>query len=325
MTQALINSILRVIKEKKRFLITSHVDPDGDSLGSQIALYYALKRSRKEVAIINQGSIPSKYRFLDREGIIKSRAESLEFSPEAVFIIECPSIDRIGFVQALIPQSADTINIDHHPDNDEYADINLVDEASSAVGETLYLIFEAGKIPITAEIASSLYAAIVSDTGRFRFKSTTSRSMRTAAKLIDLGADPKKISDHIFSDYAPQTIRLLGNTLAGLRMEADGKIGYVTVTGKSLEASGAEIENSEGFVDYILSISGVHLGLMFKEISENKVKISVRSQNGFDAALFARSFNGGGHVNAAGFSLNGRLDEVIDRVIARAKEFVENG
>lgn len=324
MTQTLIDNILKIINEKKRFLITSHADPDGDSLGSQIALYRALKESGKEAVIINQGAMPSKYRFLDRDGIVSFRRDNLDFSPEAVFILECPSLDRIGFVRELIPGSAVTVNIDHHPDNTEYADINLVDVESSAVGETLYLMFKAGNIKITRETAIPLYAAIVSDTGRFRFGSTTSRSMRAAANLVDLGANPKSISDSIFSDYAPETIRLLGHTLAGLRLEADGKIGYVTITRKSLEDFGAVIENSEGFVDSILAISGIHLGLMFKEISENKVKVSVRSQNGCDAAAFARSFNGGGHVNAAGFSLDGNLDEAVNLVIGRAKDFVAN-
>ncbi len=307
-----------------RFLITSHLDPDGDSLGSQIALYHALENLGKKTTIINQGLMPAKYRFLDREGIVRFQPEALNFEPECVFILECPSLERTGFVKNLIPDSAVTINIDHHPDNDEYASINLIDVDSSAVGETLYIIFEKGNITIDRNIAIALYAAIISDTGGFRFSSTTARSMQIGSKLVELGADPKYISDRIYSSLAPETIKLLGYTLAGLRLEEDGKIGYVVIDSDALSESGADIENSEGFVDIILSISGIHLGLLFKEVSKDKVKISVRSQNGCDAAAFARQFDGGGHVNAAGFSQTGRVDDVVERVISKAREFVEN-
>lgn len=323
MTQNLINEVISIIKEKSRFLITSHVDPDGDSIGSQIALYRALRHFGKEVAIVNEGAMPSKYKFLDPDGNVKFDSTALEFVPEAVFIIECPLLDRIGSVIDLIPETAVRINIDHHPDNEEYADINLIDAESSAVGETLYLIFEAANIELDREIASSLYAAIVSDTGRFRFRSTTSRSMLIASKLIDRGADPKTISDKIFSDYSPATLRLLGLTLSGLQLDSEGRIGYMIIGREDLRKTGADMENSEGFVDLILSVPGIYLGFMFKEISENKIKVSVRSQNGCDAADFARLFDGGGHVNAAGFSVDGSLDEVISRVMARAREFVK--
>ncbi|MEE9555221.1 MAG: bifunctional oligoribonuclease/PAP phosphatase NrnA [candidate division Zixibacteria bacterium] len=322
MTQALINSVLSSINEKKRFLITSHQDPDGDSLGSQIALYHALRNMGKEVIIANQGIMPSKYNFMDPDGIVKFESGPLEFDPECVFVLECPSLERTGFVEKLIPGSATILNIDHHPDNEEYGDVNLIDVDSSAVGETLYLIFEKGNVPITREIAVALYAAIISDTGRFRFSSTTSRCMLIASKLVESGADPKFISDKISSNLAPETIKLLGHTLAGLKLDKNGKIGYVAIDSHSLIESGADIENSEGFVDMILSISGIHIGILFKELNRDRVKVSVRSQNGCDAAAFAKIFDGGGHVNAAGFAQDGSLDKVIDMVIARARDFV---
>ncbi len=322
MTRALINSILSIINEKKRFLITSHLDPDGDSLGSQIALHRVLKSMGKEVTIINQGVMPSKYMFMDPDGIVKFDSSALAFSPDCVFVMECPSMERTGFVRELIPDSATIVNIDHHSDNGEYGDINLIDADSSAVGETLYLIFKMGNIPVTKNIAVALYAAIISDTGGFRFSSTTARCMRVASELVDLGAEPKFIYDKIYSSLAPETVKLLGYTLAGLKLGKGGKIGYVAIDSRGLNESGADIENSEGFVDFIMAISGVHLGILFKELSDNRVKVSVRSQNGCDAAAFAGIFDGGGHVNAAGFSQKGGLAEVIDRVIAKAGDFV---
>ena len=305
-------------------MITSHLDPDGDSLGSQIALYHALINLGKEVAIINQGIMPAKYKFLDPDGIVSFDSNAPVFTPECVFVLECPSLERTGFVKDLIPDTAVTVNIDHHPDNEEYASINLIDIDSAAVGETLYLIFERGNIAISEEIAIALYAAIISDTGGFRFSSTTSRSMLIGSKLIEQGAIPKFISDKIYSSLAPETVKLLGYTLSGLKLEENGKIGYVIISAENVKDSGADIENSEGFVDIILSISGICLGFLFKEISKDKVKVSARSQNGCDAAAFAKLFDGGGHVNAAGFTQSGSLREVIDRVIASAREFVGN-
>lgn len=317
--------ILSIVEKKNRFLITSHMDPDGDSIASQLALYHALKNAGKIVAVVNQGEIPSRYRFLDPDGVISSRPDSLAMEPEAVFIIECPLLERIGFAQDLIPEAAVTVNIDHHPDNSSYADINLVDPECSAAGEILYLLMESGGLEITPEIAEKLYAAIVSDTGGFRFSSTTARAMRIASDLIEKGADPKLISDRIFTDYSPETIHLLGRTLGGLKLEAGGKIGYVTITRKDLEDSGARLANSEGFVDFTLAISGIVLGILFKEVSADEVKVSIRSQNGFDASSLARKFNGGGHVNAAGFTQKGTLRDVVERVLPIAREYVNAG
>jgi phosphoesterase RecJ-like protein len=311
-----------IIEKHSSFLISSHMDPDGDSIGSQMALYYSLINRGKTAAIVNQGAIPAKYRFLDPDKTVRFSADELEFNPEVVVILECPSLDRIGFVKELIPDSAILINIDHHNDNENYAFINIVDKNSSAVAEILYLLFEEDNSEITPAIAEQLYAGISSDTGRFRFESTSSRCMLIASKLIEKGARPKEISDNLYSGMLPSTIQLLGHTLAGLKTLAEGKIGYFTITRKDLEKSGASIENSEGFVDFILSVYGIRMGFLFKELSDDQVKVSVRSQNGFDSAKFAAFFNGGGHTNAAGFSRSGHFDKVVQEVMKKATEYI---
>lgn len=314
--------ILSTVEENNKFLITSHMDPDGDSIGSQLGLYHAIRDAGKQAAIVNQGAIPSKYGFLDPAGIIKSRPEEIEFIPRVVFVIDCPSLERIGFVRDLIPESAITINIDHHPDNSQYADINLVEPEGSASGEIIYSILESGGYEITPEIAGQFYAAIAADTGGFRFRSTTARGMKIASDLIQRGADPKFISDRLFNNFSPETIRLMGSTLASLKLDANGSIGYVTITLSDLKGSGADLKNSEGFVDFTLAISGIMLGLLFREVSNDEIKVSVRSQNGLDAAAFAGMFDGGGHANAAGFRVRGPLDSIVNHVVSRAKEFV---
>jgi len=311
-----------ILEKHSSFLITSHMDPDGDSVGSQMALYYSLINRGKKVIAVNQGAIPAQYGFLDREKIIRFSEPSLEFTPEVVVVLECPLLDRIGFVKKLIPDSAILINIDHHNDNENYGSINVVDETSSAVAEILYLMFEENNQEITPRIAELLYAAIASDTDRFRFESTTSRCMSIASKLIEKGARPKEIADNLYSGMSPGTAKLLGHTLAGLQTLSGGKIGYFTITRENVEKSGASIQNSEGFVDFILTVNGVRMGFLFKELPEERVKVSVRTQNGIDSAVFASHFNGGGHTNAAGFIVNGRFDDVVRKVINKATEYI---
>jgi phosphoesterase RecJ-like protein len=317
-----IDKILKLIKEKDRFLIASHKDPDGDSVGSQLGLYGILTNAGKTVQIVNQGGLPEKYAFLDSRGLIAFDNSALKFMPDVVFVLECPSLERIGNVQKLIPESAPIINIDHHRDNGNYGDVNLVDIYRSAVGELIFDIVDSGDYEITPEIAEDLYAAVVCDTGNFRFASTTSQGMKIAADLIDRGANPKKIFDHIFSKFTPATLRLLGLTLSSLKVTAGGLVSYMEVSLDSVARARARMEDSEGFVDYCLAVSGVMMGILFKEIVKNEIKISVRSQNGIDAAGFARRFNGGGHINAAGFSLDGGLSEIVNKVLADATEYV---
>jgi phosphoesterase RecJ-like protein len=317
-----ISSILKVLRENQRFLITSHRDPDGDSVGSQMGLYHVLEDIGKEVIVVNHGAMPEKYLFLDPRHIIKFVDSPLAFVPEAVFVLECPSLDRIGFVEKHIPDSAVVVNIDHHLDNKGYGAINYIDPKSCAVGELIYLILECGGYEITPIIAEKLYAALVSDTGNFRFSSTTARGMKIAAELVEKGARPKWVFDNVFSKLSSETLRLLGYTLETLKVVADGRISYMLVTRENISRSQARLEDSEGFVDYSLAVKGAIMGILFKEIGENEVKISVRSQNGIDAAKFAKRFDGGGHINAAGFTLNGKLSQVVDVVLALAGEAV---
>ncbi|HBY99771.1 MAG TPA: hypothetical protein DEO84_00490 [candidate division Zixibacteria bacterium] len=317
-----INNIVKILREKDRFLITSHKDPDGDSIGSQLALYRALSDSGKLARAVNQGALPEKYSFLDPQGIIGFENAPSMFIPEAVIILECPTLERIGFVSGLIPDSAVVVNIDHHQDNDNYGSLNFVDIKSCAVGELLYFILDEGKFEITPLIAEDLYAAMICDTGNFRFASTTARGMRIAADLVERGANPKNIFDNIFGKASPGTLRLLGLTLASLNVAGNGLISYMQITQESVRKAQARIEDSEGFIDFSLGVAGVRLGILFKEVGSNEVKISVRSQNGLDAAAFAGRFNGGGHTNAAGFTIKRPLKLVVEDVLAKATEFV---
>lgn len=317
-----INQILNLMREKSAFLITSHKDPDGDSIGSQLGLYHALINSGKKAIIVNQGGMPDKYRFLDPENIIHFGNEPLAFVPEVAFILECPALDRIGFVMELIPKTAITVNIDHHPGNENHSEINFVDTDSCAVGEIIYAILKIGEFHITQQIAEDLYTAIICDTGNFRFASTTARGMEVASELVNFGARPKFLSDNVYSRFTLETTRLLGLTLESLRTIADGQVGYMKITRDSVRRAAARLEDSEGFVDYSLAIKGVRMGILFKEVDDNEIKVSIRSQNGMNAVSFAKMFDGGGHTNAAGFTVKGPLENAVKDVLDKATEYV---
>jgi len=318
-----IKQILELLTDKLRFLITSHKDPDGDSIGSQLGLFHALKSRGKEVLVINQGAVPEKYAFLDADQTISYSNAPLPIEPEVVIVLECPVLDRIGFVRELIPQSATVVNIDHHIDNQNYGHVNLVDAKSCAVGELIYIILSDGGYELTPLIAKNLYAAVICDTGNFRFASTTARGMKIAATLVEHGADPKAIFDQIFSKSSAATLRLLGYTLATLGTAAGGRIGYMTVTSDIVDKARARIEDSEGFVDYSLAVADVRMGMLFKETGNGEIKVSIRSQNGIDAASFAKKYDGGGHVNAAGFTIKGRINDVVREVLSEAEGYID--
>jgi len=312
-----------MIESHQRFLVTSHQDPDGDSIGSMIGVYRLLKNLGKEAIVINQGKLPKKYKFLDSDSVIRFNPESLEYEPEVAIILDCPNIDRIGFVKQYISNETLQVNIDHHPRNTRFGAFSYVDESACAVAEIMAMIFQYGEYKITPEIAEAFYAGITSDTGRFKFTNTSSKCFETASMLVEAGAKPKEISDKIFSSFSPGTIKLLGNLLSELKLFNDGKICVLQLKKSDLDHYGVETEDTEGIIDYSLVIEGVKVGMLLKEIDEGLIKIGLRSQNGIDISAFARSKGGGGHENAAGFTYTGRLENALNFTVAELTEYLK--
>jgi len=312
------------MSKARRVLISSHLDPDGDSLGSQLAMATLAQGWKKKVAIANQGEIPSKYQFLDSEKriILHRNKRVLKFMPDLVIILESPYLERIGWVKEVIPEKCTIINIDHHPDNVSYGTINYLDPTAAAVGEMVYAIMLRAGFPVSPMVASWLYAAILTDTGRFRYTSTTSKSMRICAQLIDLGADARYLTDKIYFNFSEQNLRLLGHVLSGLELHQGGKISCLTVDQKSVKQFQISPGDTEGLVDYSLFINGAEVGALFKEIGSHRTKVSLRSQNHLDIGQLARQYGGGGHKNAAGFALNQPLTQAKRMVLEELKKWI---
>ena len=315
-------NILNIFETRDNFLLTSHTDPDGDSVGSIIGLANFLRSLGKKVALFNEGHLPERYKFLDPDGRINFESVDPGFKPEIIVVLECPEIGRIGFVQDLITDDMTIVNIDHHPKNTRYGEINYIDETACAVAEVLFQIIRTGNHDIPREVAEPFYAAIASDTGRFKFTNTDSKCFKVASELVKAGANPKAIADKIFSSHRPGTIKLLGKLLEKLELHADGKICILKLQLKDLQQYGVEVEDTEGIIDYSLVIRGVKVGILFKERDETTVKVGLRSQNGIDISKYARSKGGGGHVNAAGFTISEKFDDAVKQVTSEVAEFL---
>jgi len=317
-------NIIELIEKENDFLLTSHQDPDGDSIGSLIGLYKFLKSFGKRVVAYNEGRLPDKYKFLVTNGEIRFSKTPPEFKPRVAIILECPDISRTGFVKDMIDDSMIIINIDHHPKNMHYGDLNCVDESASAVAEVLFDIIKSNGHDIAPEIAEPFYTAIASDTGRFKFTNTSSKCFSTASQLVAAGANPKDLSDKVFSSFNAGTLKLLGSLLVNLELHDNGRICILKLTLDDLNKYEVKVEDTEGIIDYSLLISGVKVGILFKERDSHTVKVGLRSQNGIDISEYARAYGGGGHANAAGFTLDESLNDAIAKTIPEMAEFLND-
>jgi phosphoesterase RecJ-like protein len=306
--------ISKLINNSQRILITSHRDPDGDSIGSQLTLDGFLRDLGKPARIINQGFLPHRYLFLDTQKRIEKfslgpEEEKFYFEPDLVFVLECPSLKRLGEVKKVIPADSKIVNIDHHPDNEMFGTLNYVDLQASAVGEMVYSLLKAYDFPISPMMANQIYASILTDTGRFRYSNTSANCLNICAELIELGADPKALTNRIYFDHSLSFLKLLGNILERLETRNGGKVCWITIDRHLLSEFGVNHQEIEGIVEYSLFLSGVEIGLLFTEMEERKTKVSLRSQNYFDVSRLAKIFGGGGHKNAAGCTLNHDLEK----------------
>ncbi len=316
------DQIIELVKSAKSILITSHIDPDGDSIGSQLALENWIADSGGKVRVINQSRIPQRYLFLDTKRAIKNLEELSNPARETdlVLVLECSNLERTGKVKELIDGKAKIINIDHHSDNSDFGSLNHVDAKAGALGEIVYELVTYAGYRMKSDVATQLYAAILTDSGRFSFSSTTAKTLRICSELIKLGADHKRINNQIYYNSSESALRLLGFTLQNLETFEQGKISFMTIGQDSLKNFGASTEELEGFVDYSLFLRGAEVGVLFKQRGEDLTKVSLRSQDSFDVSSLARFFGGGGHRNAAGCSIRKDLRSTKELILKKIKE-----
>jgi phosphoesterase RecJ-like protein len=314
--------IKKAIKRYNRFLITSHINPEGDAIGSQIALASLLKRLKKEAVILNESPVPHILQFIKgSENILKEMPHDFNF--QAVIILDCPDLTRIERVNEYIPKEKVIINIDHHISNINFGKYNWVDIQISSTGEMVYGLFKAFKLKIDIDEAMALYTAIMTDTGSFKYTNTSSRTHRVAAELLDTGVRPYEIYGRIYETSSLQDTSLLGEALQTMRLTDDGKIAWLWVTKEMLKKTKASLEGTENIVNFARSIEGVEVAVLFRETgTDDRVKVSFRSKGNLDVNRLAAFFGGGGHPTASGCSVFGKMEDVEKKVLEKAAQML---
>lgn len=322
---AIWSKLQELVSTHQHFLISTHVNADGDGLGAEIALYHFLREAGKQAVILNPDPTPPTYRFLDPHGAIQAASDHaypLAVPPEVIFVVDIHTLDRLGPLAKLIGESsAIRVCIDHHPLQPQaFAELRLMDEAASATGELVYDLIVRLNGTLTKPIAQALYVSLVTDTGGFRYSNTTSRTHAIVADILRAGIIPKEIHSQLYERNSLARMRLLGQALSTLQTECDGQLASLCVTQEMFQQTGALYTDTEGFVEFARALAGVEVGLQFVETEPGVVKVSLRSNGRIDVNDLARGLGGGGHRQASGVLLSGSVEEVRRRVCAAAKE-----
>lgn len=309
--------IKKLLIKGKTAIIAAHEDPDGDAVGSMLALGMALEKKGLEVFLYCADRIPKIYTFLPNTENIKHELEPFKHF-DLFFVVDSSDLSRIGNKVEPRKIAKTLINIDHHPDNTLFADINYAVKSSSAA-EEIFDLCHYLKIKVDKKIADCLYTAIITDTGNFRYENTTVKTFQIAAELLKAGVNTHELTTLIYDRKSIPSIRISAKALAGIRFSTGRSIGWTSVTEEMMRETQAEGEDLIGIIDKIRSIEGVELALFFRE-KNGEIKINFRSKDKINVSDLAAKFGGGGHTKAAGAVIKGNLDVVVEKVIAEANK-----
>lgn len=314
--------VRRALEENRSFLITSHVNPEADAIGSEVALARCLRERSASVRIVNPSATPDNCRFLDPDGEIilfdPSRASAVLDDVCAVIILDLSSWAQLGeFADAIRSRDPFRICIDHHQGPDEdIAPVRVIDPGAAATGILVFELIREMEGTLTAGIAEALYAALIVDTGCFRFSNTDERAFRTASELLAAGVKPERSYREAFENRRFASVKLLPLVFATLERGSGGKVVWVRVTRDMLAEAGARLEDTEGYIEILRAIRGVEVCAVFKEHKPDRVRVSLRSTGHVDVNRFARSFGGGGHTKAAGLTVDKSMEEAVAAVVS---------
>jgi phosphoesterase RecJ-like protein len=316
--EASIAAFLDAVRSNPRFIITSHARPDGDAVGSALALAEILEKLGSTVHIILADPVPFIYRTLpcvDRIHVASSVMEIVPDRSVPVILLECDGIPRTGLGGL---EGRTLINIDHHASGRPFASINWIDEDACAVAAMIYRIAQAADVEISPAMAACLYAAVLSDTGSFTYSCTNAETFALAYDLAEHGANPSQIARDLYFSNPASKIRLLGTALSNLH--CDGPLAWSWVTNDEMENAGAAAEDCEGVVNYLISIDGVESAVFLRELpSTDQFRLSIRSKGKVDVAQVAEFFGGGGHRRASGCTIDGPLHAATERILTQLR------
>lgn len=315
------NRLLKLINESNEIAIIAHVNPDGDSVSSILALGLALRKVNKQVVTILNDSLPKKLFFLPAKEHLTVFDVKKHSKFDICFVLDCGSKSRVKNGEKLFEVSKTIVNIDHHISNENFGDINIVDLDASSTSEIIYNVLENDlEIPIDRDIATCLHTGLMSDTGNFTYINTTSRTYYIASKLLEHGVDIEDISYHLYQNKSLNSIKLLGNVLESIDFYLDKRLAIISFTDKQLSKYNASYLDTSGMIDYARDISGVEVAITLYEFEKNKVKVSARSKKRFDVNYLTNQFGGGGHKKAAGAIIFSSLKEAKEKLVASVEK-----
>ena len=316
-----LREVVAVCQREKKFLVICHMDPDGDALGSLIALGLGLRGAGKSVTMACPNPVPECYRFLPNWEDILVNPDRLCHDPGVIITVDSADGKRLDVWGPLLKKGQLVINIDHHHTNDRFGQINWIENAAAAA-ELIAILFDCLGWQVTPEIALALYTGLVTDTGSFRYPNTTAYTHTQAARLLKAGANSALVTEFVYESRPVEGVQLLAKALDSLQLSAEGRIAWLTVLEEDLIKTGATAEVVNGLVNYARSIAGVEVGILFQQVVGGSVKVSLRSRAKIDVSAIAAQFGGGGHPRAAGCRVRGSVAEVETAILGEVKRAV---
>lgn len=314
----MMNSIVEEIRRNSSFLITTHEGPDGDAVGSSLALANYLTSAGKRVTVYMADPVPDLYTFLPLADQVVNRIPDADF--DVAFVLDIGEFRRAGKEFTSFKRIGKLINIDHHLACENFGDLNLIDSKAAATGCLVYRILRTAAAAIDYNTAVCLYTAVITDTGSFHYSNANREAFTVAGEMIDAGVDAWAVSEQLYESQPRKRLELLAAALGTLQISPHGDYASVTVTLEMYERTGGSAELTDGFVNYPRSIRGVEVAILFREVKPGLFKVGFRSKGKVNVALLAAHFGGGGHHNAAGATVEGSYEKVKETVFAYLEE-----
>jgi phosphoesterase RecJ-like protein len=315
-------AVASLVARHERMLILGHVDPDGDCIGSMLALAAYLKQRGKSVLCFTPGDMAELYADLPLANLFAGEKALAELRPDMVFALDAPTSARTADLVKRTDGNP-IVNIDHHPTNERYGDINIIDEHASATSILVYrFLSSVAPESITPEVADYLYLGVLMDTGGFRFQNTTAEALAMASRFVELGARAYQLAHQFIYVKKLSTLKLLARALDSLEVHGGGRIAAMHISEDMLASVGGSMSDTEGFVDYAASIDDVELSALFRQLAGGDIRVSLRSRNDYNVAELAERYGGGGHRNAAGLTIHGDLATAKSKIIRSLEEML---
>lgn len=315
-------SIIHQLTRSRRVLLTTHTHPDGDAIGSLLALGLSLERMGKTIAMVDDDPIPAIYRFLPEVARITDRVPSgVDF--DTAVVLDCGSLQRVGAVAEAVTAAPVVLNIDHHVTNEAFGTLRLVDPEACATAEIIYRLLGEMSVPIDKIVATAIYTGIFTDTGSFRFSNTNLEAFTICREMVTLGVDPYQVAKHVYGTYSLGRIKLLNMALDSIELAANGKMTIMTLSQEMFRETRTQPEDGDGLINYARRIEDVRVAALIQELNggqANRYHVSLRSDGSIDVAGIAKAHGGGGHVSAAGFSITAPLADVKADLLRLAEQ-----